>query len=222
MLKSHDTLPPGGWVYRQPETSWQSDFGRTFDETVDDIIKHRRANPRFNLATDWNVVAAELDAYTEARMRSIPGAAVYLTASDPKIASPQRPSNAPIADVAGTKPTIRGSLPVLINWLGEGLNPVDPDLAFKRADICSDCPQNGKGDWRHYFTKPVAETIHLQMEMKRGLRLRTEIDAALGVCQACLCELTLKIWVPLAHITSHMDDETRKRLDPRCWIRHES
>lgn len=229
MLKSRSTLPPGGWVYRQAETNWASAFGLTFDETVDAIIAHRRANPRFNLSTDWATVAVELEVYTEKRLLQIPGAKIYLTASDPK---PERPSHLaqPVHQggvAAGAKPSIVAGIPVLINWLGDGLRPVDQALAEGRAAVCAGgngrekCPQNQAGDWRRWFTEPVAAVLKMQMEIKADKNLSTTNDDKLGVCDACACELHLKVWSPIRHITDNMNEATKARLDPRCWITKE-
>lgn len=220
MLKSRETLPPGGWVFRQPETNWISKFGRTFDETVDDIIKHRSANPRFKLSTDWAAVAIELELFTELRLRSMRGAESYLTPTDPKPTRPQRPSIVKDAGAVGAnkKPSVVAGVPVLINWLGSGLHPVAKELAEERAAICANCPQNRPGDWRHWFTEKVASVLKVQMEIKNDMALSTPSDDKLNVCKACVCELKLKVWTPLEHITDHMDDDMKRRLDERCWI----
>lgn len=230
MLKSRETLPPGGFVYRQAQTNWTLPFGLAFDQAVDAIIKHRKANPRFNLSTDWNAVASELESFTEARLMRIPGAEIYLGAPDPKPAGPHQPSPALDAAVAGTNsPSIQAGIPVLINWLGEGLKPVLPELAVARAAICagdpndpqSKCPQNKLGDWKHWFTGPIAATLKLQMQIKNHMKLFTPSDGRLNVCAACACELKLKVWTPLKHIKEHLEDDMRRRLDERCWILHE-
>lgn len=220
MLKSHDTFPPGGWVFRQAETNWISQKGRTFDETVDDIIHHRKANPRFKLETDWNAVAIELDRYTETRLRSVPGAASYYTEGDPKPARPNNLSfNPSVGVVAGAKsPSIQDGLPLLIDWLGDGLNPVDQELATQRALICASCPRNRPGGWRHWFTGPVAHVIGITISLKHEMKLSTHQDHKLNVCDACLCELKLKVWTPMSHIKARLKDEQKLRLDPRCWI----
>jgi hypothetical protein len=219
MLKSRETLPPGGWVFRQPETNWVSKFGRTFEETVDDIIKHRSVNPRFKLSTEWSAVATELELFTELRLRSMRGAESYLTPTDPKPMRLQHPPIVSVTDVAGAKkPSVVAGVPILINWLGSGLHPVSKELAAERAAICADCQQNQKGDWRHYFTEPVAALLKTQMAIKNDMALTTPSDENLNVCKACLCELKLKVWTPLPHITDHLDDDMKRRLDERCWI----
>lgn len=222
MLKSRDTLPPQGWVFVQPQTGWRAPFGLTFDQTVDAIIKHRSANPRFNLSLDWNTVANELEWHTVARLMNVKGGETYLTGTNPpKPSSPHSLVASSDAGVAGAKPKITAGIPVLINWLGHGLRPVEQTLAETRAGICATCPQNQKGDWKHFFTEIVASVLRLQIEIKNDMNLHTSHDQQLNVCQACLCELPLKVWTPLYHITDHLPDDMRSRLDPRCWILHE-
>ncbi len=66
--------PPGGWQFVQAQTGWQmpTPIAWTFGQAVDLIRKHRMANPaitqKHNLATDFNSVAAELEAFTRTRL----------------------------------------------------------------------------------------------------------------------------------------------------------
>ena len=106
----------------------------------------------------------------------------------------------------------------MLDWLGSGGKAVDPALAEKRAGICADCPQNGADDWKTYFTQPIADKIRTQLEIKADLQLRTTYDDRLRVCSACDCPLKLKVHTPMEHILAHTSEDTKTRLDPRCWI----
>lgn len=66
--------PPGGWQFVQPQTSWEmpTPIAWTFSQAVERIQRHRLANPaivkQHGLATDFNSVAAELEAFTRTRL----------------------------------------------------------------------------------------------------------------------------------------------------------
>ena len=91
-------------------------------------------------------------------------------------------------------------------------------MADSRAAICATCPRNDGGDFTAYFTKPIADRIRTQLEIRGDLQLRTSHDEKLTVCSACDCPLKLKVWVPIEHIMLHTADDVRAKLDPRCWI----
>lgn len=71
---SHSQTPTGGWQFVQPQTGWAAPtpIASTFDQTVVLIQKHRLGNPaitaKHNLPTDFNSIAAELDAFTRTRL----------------------------------------------------------------------------------------------------------------------------------------------------------
>src|ERR1700677_1612152 len=71
-------FPNGGWAFVQPQTGWSAPnpVSNTFDQTVTNIIKHRLANPaatrKHKLSTNYDVVAAELERYTETRLGIAP------------------------------------------------------------------------------------------------------------------------------------------------------
>lgn len=110
---------------------------------------------------------------------------------------------------------------VLVEWLGQGGNPVDVTIAEWRANTCLSCPKHrGTKLWEQLVTHPVAMRIREHLEVKHGLNLSVPTDEHLGVCNACGCCVPLKIWTPLLHIQSETPDLT---IYPEtCWIRKES
>lgn len=189
-----------------------------FNSMVREVMARRAANPRFKLTTDANAIAAEVDEQNALRMLSIANADSYISVEGPAPPNFTQPrsrawqSAAAISAGAGT----------LVDWLGEGAVPVAKEQAEKRAAICAECPQNGKGDWLSIFTKPAQAIIQAQLSMRKDLDLSTASDEVLGVCNACKCPLKLKVHVPLTHIAAHMNDEVRAKLDGKCWITAES
>jgi hypothetical protein len=206
------TFPNGGWQFLVPQTMWQPPTPKssTFDQTVVLIIKHRLANPaivaKHSLATDFNSVANELETYNMRRL-GIP---------EPPKPSPQR------FNLGQAVAAVSGGVRTLADWLGGGGVPVSQELADKRALTCSDCPQNGKGDWLSTFTIPAQNLIRRQLQERKDLKLTTPYDDKIQMCEACACPLHLKVHVPIVYVNQRIPPAIREKLDKRCWILHES
>lgn len=229
MMKSREAWPPGGWQFIQPEGPLEI-MGLSFTKTTDALLAFRLKNPglvkKHNWTTDFETVANEVDTYNDARCRAH-GWLDYVSAeSDPTLPfsySPRSFQLKPKAAVgAGVVKNVKAGVKTLLDWLGHGGRPVDKALAETRASICAGCPKNGKGGFEHYFTVPASQAIKLQLEIKNDLKLTTSYDDRLNVCEACLCPTRLKIWCPMEHILKEMSEETKTKLDPRCWILKES
>lgn len=223
-LKSQRSFPPGGFRFTEPKTGWQSALGRTFDETVDDIISHRLANPRYasQWATEWGDVARELDAYTCKRIKYDPQ---YCRDDAESKKATRLQTIAPVGGgqggVAGASKKIMAGIGVLIDWLGSSAKVVPQALAENRAEICASCPQNGPGDLTRLFTVPASKLIMSQLEIKEDMKLSTSHDGELNICMACLCPLKLKVHAPISHVRDHLSEQVIEALDPRCWITKE-
>lgn len=233
--------PPGGWSFYEPATDWHAPLplANNFDQQSDNIWAMRKANPHAKLSADRAAAAADLELYTEARLRRIysrHGLAAFLApatedvvkkkpnaATAPAAAPPTESSfithasNArkELAALAAADPT------ALLEWLGDGGVPVNGALANERALVCVACPGNRKGDWRNLLTAPAAAAVLRYLRWKDGWSLSTPFDSDLGVCRGCLCQLQLKVHVPLPCIAEGTSGETRGKLaalNPACWI----
>lgn len=236
-LISRRSFPPGGFFFFQPQSQWpptQEMFaGLTFDQVVIKIAQHRAANPRFGLSTDLDDIANELDYFTCVRLKFDPNYCVGGPPGAPlgKAQAPLPPVR-PVGQPFKPAPSARGAVAaevkkvtrlvsgvgVLLDWIGSGGHAVDPALATKRANVCVGCPMNQKGGWEHFFTGPAADIIRKQLTLKNEMQLQTTLDKQLSVCDACGCELTLKVWVPLEYVLKKLTPEISIKLDPRCWI----
>jgi hypothetical protein len=220
-LKSRQQSPINGFQFVQPEISPNPMKTWDFRGLVDQVINQRRANPRFQLPTERAAVENEVDEQNAMRMLSIRGGENYIThdalpAPPPFYNPPQRRRA-----VAAAGDNLANGVRVLADWLGEGGVPVAKELAESRAAICAVCPKNGKGDWTARFTGPVAAVIRKQLAIKNDMSLTTAHDNELGVCDACGCQLSLKVWAPIKHIAAHLTDEVKAKLDPGCWVTSE-
>lgn len=218
-LNEH-TFPNGGWKFRQPQTAWTNPMSMVgFKASVDAIVKHRLANPaitaKHSLATDWDVVAEELKAYTRLR----------LGMPDPKVSFfQQRPHN-PLKDGAAAGDVslfqrvarLGTGIRTLADWLPDG-KTVPQELADKRATTCVTCPQHKTGNWLDMFVAPVANLLKKQLEEREKLNLKTSQDDKLNFCDACGCPLKTKVHIPIEYIRKHMKQPEIDRLDPRCWV----
>src|SRR5688572_2082313 len=222
-LKSRTSFPPNGWIFYQPETGWTSPKHIGFGPTVDAIIEHRRANPRFNLSTDRATVEAELDGYTSARLQSQygDGASEWLTGgpAPPVFTLPSRlPRGGRVEGAAASvaHKAVAG-IGLLLDFLGPKLTPVERPLAENRGSICAGCKLNQPGT---AFEQAGGKALHLLLEYKADKRLETIWDDRLLYCSICACNLKLKVHVPLDYAASKLTPEQSVALDPKCWIRN--
>lgn len=226
-LKSRNEFSPVQFQWIQPETGFNTLDTlkyQSFRTVVDAVVKHRLGNPhigdKVGWRTDYEGVADEVDDYV-ARLNVIQGYPQFVVDGGGEPPPFYRPlgslANRLGGAVAAGKSVVAG-VGTLLDWLGDGGEPVKNELAEKRAGICVTCPQNGKGDWKRLFTAPVAHKIKLQLAIKHDMDLKTSHDAQLGVCLACDCPLELKTWAPLSYILPHTSAETMAKLDKRCWI----
>lgn len=219
MLKSRTSFPPGGFVLYQAETGWTSPAHIGFSPTVDAIIEHRRANPRFNLPTDRATVEVELDNFTTARLQSTygEGANEWITGGPPPTFFTPRhqPRQRVVArEVAAVSKVVAG-IGLLVDFLGPKLKPVERGLAEQRAAICVTCPQNQPGT---AFEQAGGKALHLLLEYKADQKLETIHDDKLLYCMACQCNLRLKPHVELEYILSKTTPEQMAAFDKRCWV----
>lgn len=227
MLKSRRQFPPGGFHFYESRTNWSPMAMQDFETTVDLIVAHRKANPRFasQWSTSWEAVANELDEQTCRHLQS-KGLSEQWCVNPGSESFPNGPVRQSswlgrkLADAAEGVKLVAG-IGVLTDWLGSGGKPVSSSVSNFRASICRDCPQNQTGDWTRFFTNPASETIRKQLAIKHDLDLSTPHDEALGVCAACSCPLKLKVHTPLNHVHNHLKPDVRDRLDRKCWILHE-
>lgn len=221
MLRNRNNFPPGGFPYFQAETGWSATLYIGFDAVVSEIISHRRANPRFKLPTDRATVEHTLEQYTVARLQSIPGGQAYLIegspAPPPGSFTPPPQRRPPAAAVANKVDQIKTGVGTLMSWLGSGLKPVDQATAERRAKICTTCPLN-QPSGTFSLSPAIGEAVKLMMQARAELRLSTSHDAKLETCEACLCHLKTKVFVPIEYVWKNMKPEVAAALDPGCWI----
>lgn len=219
--------PPGGWQFHQPQTGWwaPSPVGYTHDQQVTNIIKHRLANPaitsKHKLATDFPTVSKELIKYQQIRGALSPDPLPKLT---PPLSSPQM-SGAVKQAVAVVRKMATGAA-LLMEWEEAGLPHVSQEQASQRALTCTKCPKNEKGKaLTDIFTVPVAAMIKKKMERLNDMNLHTAYDAELATCQACLCPMRTKVWMPTELVLKRLKPDQKAELqpdNPKCWILQES
>lgn len=222
-LRSRTEHPPYSFQFLQPETGQSSPIAGSFNHVVEQVMMLRQANPflaeRHGWRTDREGVEHEIDMYNTARC--IAGGWLNFVVMDDNsppaplyVMPPTSQKKSAVAQVRN----VAAGVGVLLDWLGSGGKPVEQSLADSRAEICATCPKNDGGDFTAFFTKPIADKIRTQLEIRGDLQLRTSHDDKLTVCSGCDCPLKLKVWTPIDHILAHTSDDTKTKLDPRCWI----
>lgn len=221
-VKDRNSFPPGGWIFRQPETGWTAPMpmSDSFNATVDKIIKHREANPVHNLPTARAEVERELENFTAMRFNYDPKI-VLGDDEEAKKKRQRRPSFLTrLASGAGRaverlRKDIDGAR-ILAEWLGENMEPVAPELSEWRAEQCAICPHNSPRKGK--MERMVAEAIREHENAKKTAALETPLDAKLNTCSLCNCHLKLKVHVPLKHIDSI---QNKVSFPENCWITKE-
>lgn len=234
-LKDRNVFPPGGFRYFHPETNWAPTPWASFDSTAQQIIQHRLGNRYLMEKHGWSIdpaaVANELDTYNS-RICQEMGWSKWIaegTVGDAPPSFPQpRSLNRPSAGSVAGQNRLRTGIQTIAEWEIAGGRLVPQELAYARARTCAarpdgaKCPKNGKGDLTRWFTVPAARLIQLQLESRNNMKIHTELDENLGVCEACSCPLKLKVHCPIEIILSKMPPEDKAQLDPGCWILSES
>jgi hypothetical protein len=222
VLRSRHSFPPNGFTFYQAETGWEAPAWQSFDVVVQNIIQHRKANPRFNLSTDPNIVAQELDAYNTERLKRMPGGNEYLLhdgGAPPNFPIPRRQSQSPGGRVAAALVKARNALAGIglwMDWFGD--SPVASSTATQRASVCVRCPQNIRGDVFQKFNAKSGEELLKIFTSLKDQELSTPYDEQLGVCAVCDCPMKAKVWAPIEIITKHLRPEVRPGLWGECWI----
>jgi len=226
-LRNPNKQIPGGLKFRQPETGWDSTKALapmpSLRALAQALIDHRKANGHLAKLHGWKMsleeVEFELDQYN-AKICIDHGWKDFVATNVGEVIPPKSlPSLQQMAhNVAQGVAAARVGAQTLASWFGEGGRPVEKAEGERRASICATCPQNGRGDWTRWFTTPVSNLIRRQIEFGQSINLSTSVDPQLGVCEACQCPLRLKVWVPMQHILKETTEETKKKLDARCWI----
>lgn len=225
-LVSRSKQVPFGFKFHQPQTGWRSRPFSSFDRIVQDLIRHRISNPaitsKFNLPTDYDNVANEVDEYNALRCEKMrwyeyiegrtPLPAGGQAAVIPFQERPQRPRR------QGVFGKVAAGALVLVEWVKSKEEAVPKEKSAARAQICARCTLNEQGDWSSFFTVAVSEKIREELQRARAWDLTTEFDEKLKVCSACSCPLPLKVHIPIDRILSRIPEESKADLDPDCWI----
>jgi len=218
-LKDRNRQIPGGLKYWQPETKWAPVPWSSFQSIVDQLIAHRKGNPsllaKHGWQTDRESVTEQVDDYNARLCQQMGWSGFIMEGSAAAPDVPFQHLRSKLRNVAGGNST-------LVEWIDDGAQAVPIEKAIARAQVCKDCPQNGKGDFTRWFTVPVSEAIRFELNRRREMKLETPLDDYLGVCEACSCPLKLKIHVPIDLIRERIQPEAMAALDPRCWIPKET
>lgn len=245
VLRSKRRNPPSGWTFRQAETNWSNPnpMGTTFDKSVAAIVAMRLNNPRHKLETDPAKVAIEFERYTCARLKNADQWCTPDLSELPEeqkaeeIKKKDQPTESPGTETlsfqrprvlgpgkgvrpAAVKHSVNGWR-ILRDWLGEGGLPVTPQLAEQRAEVCVQCPKNVRSDWLTRVSGAVAKAVLEQRRAKTALAITVPQESELGTCDVCLCNLALKVHVPLPHIIKHTSHQVWSELPTNCWIKRE-
>jgi hypothetical protein len=232
-LKSRVHQIPNGFRYIQAEIKWDSTKvlgrGPSWERLVMGLIAARLANPaqcaKHNWSTDVETVANEVDAYN-AKICADAGHLKYLSSGNavgppvPKGNAPSASETRQLAAVAGRVEKIWTGIRTVNDWIDSNDPPVPSEQSGARALTCSQCPQNGTGDFTSWFTQPASDAIKRQIQRLQSRKLSTPHDDKIKICEVCLCPLHLKVHTPLKYIEAHLKPSVMDALRSvkGCWI----
>lgn len=102
--------------------------------------------------------------------------------------------------------TIMNGVLRLLAWVHAGRPMVSRFLADERARICEECPLNAMKQ-RRAVTRAFAWLVGLPSTVRGRLN---------GTCDACGCDLPIKVWLPLTTM-----DKPHRSMPGNCWVRIE-
>ena len=108
---------------------------------------------------------------------------------------------------------------ILSEWLGAGGHIVERGLAQQRTDICLGCAFNQKSNM---VTASVSQAIRKHLALKNHLQIRVAGEKSLHQCQICLCEMRLKVHVPIEFVQKTITEEERQKFPDYCWQKTET
>ena len=191
-------------------------------------MAHRKSRPelaaKHNWRTDESGVTEDLEQFNvnlclrHGWMNYLDGAEVDGAPPKPKALSEEEKKQ--VSAAAGLARKIWSGVRTLDDWIDSGVPPVPSVTSGLRAEICSRCTANEKGDFTRWFTVPAAGAIKRQIEKLQDRKLATAYDEKLNVCETCLCPLKLKVHTPIQFIKKNMSDEVLSDLmkQPECWV----
>lgn len=228
-LKDRNKQIPNGFKFLEPSTGWSAPAWSSFDTIVRSLISNRKGNAfntaKLKLATDFISVSNEVDAYN-AKICEAHGWTEFILseATFPKSAPrPQRSLRPLAADGASPMKRASAGIKVMMDWLGSGLRPVEQSKAEARAAVCVLCPLNKSEEGLFAtLTEKAMNQVKNLIEVKNAMDLRTALDEKLLACTACGCHNRLKVWTPIEHVLAGQTQETKEKLDHKCWVLAES
>lgn len=218
-LKSRTECPPGGFYVTIPTINQTRQFW-SFGEAVAWFSGIANSNPHLNLPTNPVAIGNFIDQQNALRVMGIPGAENYVNqkGGPANLETKKATLLKPLIAVGEKIRQLAAGAVLLDEWGDEGFPTVLAEESAGRAATCAVCPQNGFGDLTRWFTVFASEKIRRKIEAAQKLELKTPFDDKLGICEACLCPLKLKVHAPLANIKKHQTPKSLAALDKNCWI----
>lgn len=231
-LKTLRTLPPGGWIFEQKlanGTVKKIQFMTPFGEALVQIRAFRVANNI--LPQDLDSIALELESQTVLRLGED---SKYCDSKKKTLLSHLAELPTHVSRVVKHAAAAGEGARILMDWIGDGMHPVDSVRAQKRANVClrggpadkngnpTPCPHNQESHGAAMLTDKIAAAILEQRRQKSNMGLKVGGEDHLFTCQICTCHLPLKVWVPMETIVARMSEKKIQKFPSFCWMRTEN
>jgi hypothetical protein len=224
-LKNRNDGIPGDFQIIHPEAGMKKPFRYpSFSGVKNFEMKFRKGNPAICAKMGWTTDPDEVDYYVEQqqvqRLLAAGQTSFLIMTEDVPKSNGQHVLPAALAVAAGHLGKLAAGRSLIVQWLGDKLEPVPVELANQRAKICSTCPMNQEGDIWQRLTAIAGRQLKGLIELKQRMKLKTDYDKELKVCVACDCVLSLKCFSPIENIREHLLPEVKAELAkaPNCWV----
>ena len=193
-LLEENTVPPGGWRYRVPETGFVINAW-SWNGLLEKVRSHYRANAmQIPADLDALITSYACTTYAKCEDGGMPNSIARNLFKDLHVNSVIRFTQ------------------TFWDALKRG-EKITQDEAEARAKICSSCPYNvqpeGCTGCNSRSIKAIVSTI--------SAAGRTAFDGQLKSCRFCGCFIQSLIWYPLTTLQKFTDEKENESLPDHCW-----
>ena len=212
-LKDRNTVPPGGWQYRVPETGTLL-TGSTIAAVARAASEHLAAN-------GINQTPHELAGKIENQ----------ICANHPHVCFSK--GHAALAPKQNHRPGHKWTIEEIKHGLDSFFRYLKPDhfvprqQSFTRASVCAACPLNNDSAACSSCSSSVLFMVKRRLDAGRVSELDRQFTGSrkLKLCDACGCFIHAKVHLKIASVMATMSPDQLERISkeaPGCWILKEN
>ena len=225
-LKDRNKPLPGGTAVYDAGTGYRAPQFASFTVQWQGLQAARRGNPglcaRYRLSTDDAACMEYVDTYLGKMAHDAGLSDYYITTQGDGAQAAAVPFHQRHGGVASRVAGVAAGVKTIYEWINSKQEAVPSAQANLRANVCAECPLNGKENILDFFEIKSTQAIMVELQRRKGWNLSTPFDDRLGVCHACFCVNELSVHCPIEIKLKHIPKEAFDALHKSCWVRSES